>query len=139
MYSIFSLAVKLLSRYGASIIKLVLSLFASRSLPEPNSSISPSAGSISPAIIFIMVVLPAPFGPIRPYMCPFSTSSEKLSTTRLSPYTLVSPLRLITLAICCSLPRFTHLMIAPCKSYPALLISRSPTLSLHILYITFYA
>src|ERR1043165_5678110 len=43
----------------------------------------------------IVVVLPAPFGPRKPTICPFSTSKEILSTAILRAYRLVRPSTLI--------------------------------------------
>ena len=42
-------------------------------------------------IIRIVVVFPAPFGPINPKITPLGTSSERLSTARKVPNDLTSP------------------------------------------------
>src|SRR3954466_5963219 len=47
----------------------------------------------------IVVVFPAPFGPRKPTICPFSTSKEILSTATVRAYRLVRPSTLIIL--CC--------------------------------------
>ena len=64
-YLMFSCAVILYSIYGSSMMKLILLRLLSTS-SEPKYFIVPESGSVSPAIIFIMVVLPAPLGPISP-------------------------------------------------------------------------
>src|SRR4051794_797080 len=43
----------------------------------------------------IVVVFPAPFGPKKPTICPFSTSKEMLSTATVRAYRLVRPSTLI--------------------------------------------
>src|SRR5436189_5817708 len=45
----------------------------------------------------IVVVFPAPFGPRKPTICPFSTSKEMLSTATVRAYRLVRPSTLIIL------------------------------------------
>src|ERR1700735_2904815 len=45
----------------------------------------------------IVVVLPAPLGPRKPTICPFSTSKEMLSTATVRAYLLVRPSTLIIL------------------------------------------
>src|SRR5436189_5681239 len=45
----------------------------------------------------IVVVFPAPFGPKKPTICPFSTSKEILSTATVRAYRLVRPSTLIIL------------------------------------------
>src|SRR5947209_1987817 len=47
----------------------------------------------------IVVVFPAPFGPKKPTICPFSTSKEMLSTATLRAYRLVRPSTLIILCL----------------------------------------
>ena len=45
----------------------------------------PFVGAILPAMILKSVVLPAPFGPIKPVILPFSTSIVALSTALIPP------------------------------------------------------
>src|SRR5512142_37605 len=45
----------------------------------------------------IVVVFPAPFGPRKPTICPFSTSKEMLSTATVRAYRFVRPSTLIIL------------------------------------------
>src|SRR6476646_3719350 len=45
----------------------------------------------------IVVVFPAPLGPRKPTICPFSTSKEMLSTASVRAYRLVRPSTLIIL------------------------------------------
>src|SRR5437764_3778636 len=47
----------------------------------------------------MVVVFPAPFGPRKPTICPFSTSKEMLSTATLRAYRLVRPSTLIILCL----------------------------------------
>src|SRR5438270_14101672 len=47
----------------------------------------------------IVVVFPAPFGPKKPTICPFSTSKEMLSTAIVRAYRLVRPSTLIILCL----------------------------------------
>src|SRR3954447_4381937 len=47
----------------------------------------------------IVVVFPAPFGPRKPTIYPFSTSKEMLSTATLRAYRLVRPSTLIILCL----------------------------------------
>src|SRR3712207_3625658 len=58
----------------------------------------PDVAGISPVIIRIVVVLPAPFGPRKPVTVPDSSSKDTSSTTVRSPYFLVSPLTVIIVA-----------------------------------------
>ena len=51
----------------------------------------------SPRSIRIVVVLPAPFGPINPQICPSFTSSDRLSKAVTGPKVFVTWLTLITL------------------------------------------
>ena len=51
----------------------------------PSIKISPLSKSITPAIAFIVVVLPAPLWPIKPYISPFSILSDKLLTANFPP------------------------------------------------------
>ncbi len=57
---------------------------------RPNSSTLPSSGAVMPTIMRMVVVFPAPLGPMRPKMRPGLTE-------RLSPSTAVkSPKRFVT-------------------------------------------
>jgi len=51
----------------------------------------PLVGRSSPAIIRMVVDLPAPFGPRNPVTTPGSTTKLSPSTAVLSPYRLVKP------------------------------------------------
>ena len=44
-------------------------------------------------IIRIVVVLPAPFGPMKPYSAPRGTTRSRWSTALVAPNVLVTPLR----------------------------------------------
>src|SRR5215510_15975 len=50
----------------------------------------PSVGSVEPAIMRKVVVLPAPLGPRRATISPCPTVNERLRTTVLEPYRLVT-------------------------------------------------
>src|SRR5260370_6157651 len=50
------------------------------------TEIAPRSGVRSPSTHSIVVVLPAPLGPIRPKICPASTSKEMPSTATVDPY-----------------------------------------------------
>ena len=80
-YSRFSRAVIEPEMIGCSIIKLILAREASRFSGLPNNSSSPFEGKKKPANIFMIVVLPAPFGPISPQICPRSTVKLKSCRT----------------------------------------------------------
>ena len=58
---------------------------------SPKMRTSPSSGSITPMIIRIVVVFPAPFGPRRPKMPPGSMRSESASTAVIPSYRFVMP------------------------------------------------
>jgi hypothetical protein len=47
---------------------------------NPHTAASPSVGAMSVESIFIMVVLPAPFGPSSPKISPCMTSNDNRST-----------------------------------------------------------
>ena len=53
-----------------------------RSIRSPSSQTSPASARIVPPIRLKVVVLPEPFGPIRPVIVPRSTSNEHPSTAR---------------------------------------------------------
>src|SRR6185503_11497805 len=54
----------------------------SRSILFPQKKISPESGGYTPAMTLKIVVLPAPFGPIRPLMSPSGTVNEASRTAR---------------------------------------------------------
>ena len=57
----------------------------------PSTAPSPDVGATSPSSIAIVVVLPAPFGPMNPATTPRGSSKLRSSTAARSPYRLVSP------------------------------------------------
>ena len=57
--------------------------FVSGPTATPSSVISPLVCFVSPAIIFISVVLPLPFGPSSAYVFPFSKVRDKSDTASL--------------------------------------------------------
>ena len=61
-------------------------------MSKPSISAVPSVGARQPVIIFIMVDLPAPFGPIKPTISPSSSVNEKLSSAVIFPYFFVTDL-----------------------------------------------
>src|SRR5690606_4477582 len=56
----------------------------------PFSHMVPDVGANAPATMLNMVVLPAPLGPIRPVIVPFSTFREQLSTASTCPKRLLT-------------------------------------------------
>ena len=56
----------------------------------PKRASSPEVGRDWPEISRIRVVLPAPFRPTRPRICPFSTDRLARSRARVRPYRRVS-------------------------------------------------
>src|SRR5215218_1957954 len=65
----------------------------------PLNSILPSDGSYMPAIILKSVVLPAPFGPINPWIVPRGMARSTLLTAVRPPNRLVSPVALRTTSV----------------------------------------
>src|SRR5450755_3470610 len=59
----------------------------------------PEVGGRKQVRMRIVVVLPAPLGPRKPTICPFSTSKEMLSTAIVRAYRLVRPSTLIILVV----------------------------------------
>ncbi len=55
----------------------------------PHTRTEPAVGDRKPVIIFIVVDLPAPFGPRKPSTCPASTLNEMSSTAVKAPYRFV--------------------------------------------------
>src|SRR5215467_2548847 len=70
---------------------------------RPLTLTRPAVGSSRPAIIRIVVDLPAPFGPRKPVTTPGGTTKSSPSTASVSPYRL---LRFSTSIIACSLHRW---------------------------------
>src|SRR5579863_6713547 len=62
---------------------------------KPATLAVPSVGGKKHVKTRMVVVLPAPFGPRKPTICPFSTSKEMLSTATVRAYRLVRPSTLI--------------------------------------------
>src|ERR1039457_1140424 len=58
---------------------------------KPATLAVPEVGGRKQVSTRIVVVLPAPLGPRKPTICPFSTSKEMLSTATVRAYRLVSP------------------------------------------------
>src|SRR5262245_50185906 len=67
-----------------------LAASGSRARSWPSISTRPAVGLSSPAIIRMVVVLPAPFGPRKPWISPGSTSRLTPSTAVKRPYFLTS-------------------------------------------------
>src|SRR5437016_10609103 len=67
------------------------------STSNPATLAVPSVGGRKQVRTRIVVVFPAPFGPRKPTICPFSTSKEMLSTATVRAYRLVRPSTLIIL------------------------------------------
>src|SRR5580698_1971249 len=65
------------------------------STSKPATVTEPALGGRKQVSTRMVVVLPAPLGPRKPTICPFSTSKEILSTASLRAYRLVSPSTLI--------------------------------------------
>src|SRR5688500_18880616 len=60
---------------------------------RPSSSTSPASRARSPHTIEIVVVLPAPLGPSRPYVSPGAIANPTPSTARRSPNDFLSPVQ----------------------------------------------
>jgi hypothetical protein len=58
---------------------------ASRGICKPSAEISPSSGVVRPRHMRMVVVLPAPFGPITPRHSPGAISNDRSSTTVVPP------------------------------------------------------
>ena len=61
------------------------------SMRRPSKAISPASGACAPAIRSNSVLLPAPFGPIRPVIVPRATDRLTPSTARSSPKDRATP------------------------------------------------
>lgn len=57
---------------------------------RPSTTIDPLSGSMRPATMRRVVVLPHPLGPSKETMVPLGTSSDRSLTTALEPYDLLS-------------------------------------------------
>src|SRR5216684_4527703 len=69
-------------------------------ISKPATVAVPPDGVRKQVSIRIVVVLPAPFGPRKPTICPFCTSKEIWSTAVLCAYLFVSPLTVIIGILC---------------------------------------
>jgi hypothetical protein len=58
---------------------------ASRGICRPSASMVPPSGAVRPRHMRMVVVLPAPFGPITPRHSPGAISKDRSSTTVVSP------------------------------------------------------
>src|SRR5215469_2604797 len=77
-------------------IRFLTSMGCSRT-SKPATEAVPAVGGRKQVRTRIVVVLPAPFGPRKPTIWPFSTSKEILSTATVRAYRLVRPSTLIIL------------------------------------------
>src|SRR5579871_6188240 len=73
---------------------------------KPATFALPSVGGRKQVRMRMVVVLPAPLGPRKPTICPFSTSKEMLSTATVRAYRLVRPSTLIICDSQTELPRY---------------------------------
>src|SRR5436190_23320132 len=62
---------------------------------NPATSAVPSVGGMKQVSMRMVVVFPAPLGPRKPTIWPFSTSNDRWSTATFRAYRLVSPWTLI--------------------------------------------
>src|SRR5271154_659222 len=62
---------------------------------KPATVAVPAVGGMKHVNMRIVVVLPAPFGPRKPTICPFAMAKEMWSTAVLRAYLLVSSLTVI--------------------------------------------
>src|SRR5579872_1524705 len=62
----------------------------------PSTEMVPRSGARSPSTHSSVVVLPAPFGPIRPKISPSTTSNDTSSTATVDPYVFRQPATLMT-------------------------------------------
>src|SRR5215468_2198504 len=68
----------------------LLAASGSRARSWPSISTRPAVGLSSPAIMRMVVVLPAPFGPRKPWISPGATERLTPSTAVKAPYFLTS-------------------------------------------------
>src|SRR3974390_1024360 len=66
---------------------------------KPATLAEPEVGGRKQVRTRIVVVFPAPFGPRKPTICPFSTSKEILSTATVRAYRFVRPSTLIIFCV----------------------------------------
>src|SRR5688572_17898740 len=66
---------------------------ASIAAGRPNTDSSPRSGNRIDMIILSVVVLPAPFGPMKPYSAPIGTVRSRLSTATVAPKVFVTPVK----------------------------------------------
>src|SRR3954465_3792332 len=59
----------------------------------PSTDNVPASGKMIDIIMRIVVVLPAPFGPMNPYTAPRGTTRSRWSTALVAPNAFVTPLR----------------------------------------------
>src|SRR5258705_13823409 len=76
---------------------LFLTSIGFSSTSKPATFAVPAVGGKKHVRTRIVVVFPAPFGPRKPTIWPFSTSNEILSTATVRAYRLVRPSTLIIL------------------------------------------
>src|SRR6266704_1151557 len=69
------------------------------STSKPATVAVPEVGNRNPVRMRIVVVFPAPFGPRKPTICPFSTSNEMSLTATVRAYRFVRPSTLIILIV----------------------------------------
>src|SRR5512136_1627756 len=69
------------------------------SMRSPSSTMAPEWGGMSPEMRLRSVVLPAPFGPMRPCTSPTPTSSEAPSTAARPPKVRRTPCRLSSMGL----------------------------------------
>src|SRR5580693_8086664 len=79
---------------------------------KPATLAVPEVGGMKQVRTRMVVVLPAPLGPRKPTICPFSTSKEILSTAILRAYRLVSPSTLIIRVTRCYSGRASMLFVS---------------------------
>src|SRR5437763_2534596 len=72
--------------------RLMIRCGAVPAISAPSNSIEPAVGASVPESMLKIVLLPEPFGPIRPRISPSSTWNETLATAVKPPKRLTSPL-----------------------------------------------
>ena len=80
---------------------------------NPSTWISPASAIACAVSIFIVVDLPAPFGPSSPTHVPSGTSRSRPSTAVISPKRLTTPRRRIARGADMGLPSMTHRAARP--------------------------
>src|SRR2546426_12735014 len=112
------------------------------STSKPATEAVPDVGGKKHVSMRIVVVLPAPFGPRKPTIWPFSTSNEMVSTAVVRAYLFVSSLTLIIVfSIWRKCPHSKQLRTAECftecvavKQYPKNFRTHVSTLLSHLPY-----